>query len=111
MYRRRHWEALRATGRRRFVWGVGVLGWGVVNALLWAVTFELVRGGFLRQSFSLAGWLKILATALVLFPAGGYLWGVWVWKIMDRRRIHADRRRSMQQQSTERRQATRRRGR
>ena len=63
-------------GRTRYIWLVGVLGWGVATGSMWAVAMAAMQG-----------WDRLpvlLAIALVGFPIGGYFFGAWVWKASSR---------------------------
>ena len=71
------WEKTRKMGRTKFVWLVGVLGWGVGTGSLWAVATAALRN-----------WEdlpRLLALALVGFPIGGYFFGTLVWKSSESR--------------------------
>ncbi len=69
----RKWEATRAKGKRRFVWVNGVLGWGLLTAAL----FSAFMIGFGDASWA------IVPVAFLIFPAGGYFWGLAVWRITE----------------------------
>jgi hypothetical protein len=69
------WEKTRKMGRTRYVWLVGVPGWGVAVGSTWAVAMAAMQG-----------WDRLptlLALALVGFPIGGYFFGAWVWKASE----------------------------
>ena len=69
------WEKTRRMGRTRYIWLVGVLGWGVATGTMWAVAMAAMRG-----------WDRLpvlLAIALVGFPLGGYFFGMWTWKVSE----------------------------
>ncbi|HVL12023.1 MAG TPA: hypothetical protein VM529_05630 [Gemmata sp.] len=69
------WEKMRKMGRTRYVWLVGVLGWGVATGSTWAVTMAAVQG-----------WDRLptlLTLALIGFPIGGYFFGAWTWKVCE----------------------------
>jgi hypothetical protein len=69
------WEKTRKMGRARYIWLVGVLGWGVATGSMWAVAMAAMQG-----------WERLpvlLAMALVGFPIGGYFFGMWVWKASE----------------------------
>lgn len=68
----RRWERTRQMGRGRFVWSVGVCGWGVPVGVLWSIAFWYVT----TPRPPLWG---VLPVALVVFPMGGYLWGAAMW--------------------------------
>jgi len=66
------WAATRAKGRTCFIWIYGVVLYGLAAAVSWSITMS-----------ALQGWDQIfiyLPIALVVFPIGGYFFGVWVWK-------------------------------
>ena len=75
-------ETMLAKGRSYFVWRYGVIGFGVTTGLCWAVAMELWRSGF--GQFSIAQLAIHLVGALLLFPAGGYLWGRCMWSLWKR---------------------------
>jgi len=62
---------LRDVGHLRFVLLHGVLGWGIPTAAL----VSLVSWWWLRERF----WESLPAT-LVVFAAGGVLFGEWMWR-------------------------------
>lgn len=74
---RAKWERVRAKGKRRFVIMRGVLGWGLSTAILSSVLSQ-IEG---VRSFHLWPGLPI---AVLVFAAGGYFWGSWVWDILER---------------------------
>ena len=71
------WEKTRARGRTQFIWVNGVLMWGVLTGVLWSLAMPVMQP---EMSF-----LKLLPLALAGFPAGGYLWGVLVWRAMEKK--------------------------
>jgi hypothetical protein len=63
--------------RNQYILRVGVLGWGVPVAILFA----------LIQSFEF-GWDSFvfrLIPALILFPIGGIFFGLFMWKMLARK--------------------------
>jgi hypothetical protein len=69
------WEKTRRMGRMRYIWLVGVLGWGVATGSMWAIAMAAMQG-----------WERLpvlLPLALVGFPIGGYFFGAWVWKASE----------------------------
>lgn len=54
------WANMRARGRTRFVWLVGVCGWGVTVGLAWAAIMAF-RQGWDQLPF-------LLPVALIVFP-------------------------------------------
>ncbi|MCE9607316.1 MAG: hypothetical protein K8U03_20715 [Planctomycetia bacterium] len=66
------WAATQAKGRSRFIWIFGVLMWGPITGLSWAVAMSAIQGwGLLRTHIPIG---------LLLFPIGGYFFGAWIWK-------------------------------
>ena len=72
-----NWERIRRRGRRRFILVRGVLGWGVLTAVLWSALMAFLGMG--------VGFLGNLAVAIVLFPIGGLAFGAWAWSIGERK--------------------------
>jgi hypothetical protein len=70
------WEATRSKGRSRYIWLFGVVGWGVFTGLIWALILGWQQG-----------WDRLpalLAFGLIGFPIGGYFWGDWMWKRLEK---------------------------
>ncbi len=74
---RAKWERVRAKGKRRFVIRRGVLGWGLGTGILSSVLLAV------EGAPSFHPWLE-LPVAMLVFAAGGYFWGSWMWDILDR---------------------------
>ncbi|PZD97301.1 hypothetical protein DNH61_02805 [Paenibacillus sambharensis] len=75
------WEKTRAKGLRKFVLFDGVLGWGIPTAFLYTLIVTFMD----RKALVFDGEiLERLLIALVLFPIGGILYGIWVWKWTER---------------------------
>ena len=73
-----------AARKRRFVWRYGVVGWGLSTALIWTAAMCLWRA--LDDGLTWRRGLLQLGAALVLFPIGGYFWGLWTWGAVQRAR-------------------------
>lgn len=56
--------------KNRYCWTWGVCGWGLTTA----VTFALVMSLSDDKPF-----LPYLLLSLIMFPPGGYLWGLIMW--------------------------------
>jgi hypothetical protein len=65
------WERVRQRGRRRYVVLYGVIGWGLLIALLSSAIHALISG--------LDGAVRNLAFNLVMMPLFGILFGYWMW--------------------------------
>jgi hypothetical protein len=71
----KNWESLRRRGRKWYILVVGVLCWGLLSGLVWAVAMSAMQG-----------WERLpllLALGLVGFPIGGYFFGAFMWKRME----------------------------
>ena len=69
-------------GRASFALRYGVLGWGISTALLFAF-----YQGFTQGWDALGYWLGI---SLVVFPIGGWFWGVTMWRFVIRAQSKPD---------------------
>jgi uncharacterized membrane protein len=65
-----------ARGRTSFALRFGVLGWGVSTALIFAL-----YQGFAEGWEAFPRWLAI---SLLIFPIGGWFWGVLMWRFVIR---------------------------
>ena len=65
-----NWENWRAKGPWNFVLKVGVLGWGLGCAMLFAPLFAWLTG---------APFWPVLGLALILWPLGGIVVGYGLW--------------------------------
>ena len=70
------WARLRRKGPLRFILLRGVLGWGLVAALVYSLVMWAVAGADLRV---------LLPLSMVIFPIGGVLWGAAMWWFLERR--------------------------
>jgi hypothetical protein len=71
------WARTRAKGRARFIWMNGVLGWGLTLAVIIPLVLSLIQG-----------WqpvVRALPFGFIVFPIGGYVWGVRMWQLSERR--------------------------
>ena len=69
---REKWAKTRQMGRARFVWLIGVAGWGLPTGILWSIMMAFMQG-----------WSKLplyLVLAVIGFPIGGYFFGQRIWK-------------------------------
>ncbi len=68
-------RALVEKGKWSYVFKHGVLGWGVLTAILWSVIMHFID----RMPFT-----ESILLALVLFPVGGLFWGLFMWFFISR---------------------------
>lgn len=79
----RRWAKTRQMGRTRFVWLIGVLGWGLISGLCFPLVIAVVGSAYPV----VPGWERYpvnLAMSLLLFPIGGYFFGVCTWWVTER---------------------------
>jgi hypothetical protein len=72
-----HWEKTRAKGKKRFLIINGIFGWGIPTAIL----FTFITS-FFDHHYSIIfdkDFIKTLVTSIIIFPASGLFWGLWVW--------------------------------
>ncbi|HFB66818.1 MAG TPA: hypothetical protein ENJ60_14900 [Aeromonadales bacterium] len=72
-----NWSKLRKNGAKHFIWFRGVLAWGLLTAILWS--------GLMPVLYPVGNNLQRFLIALLLFPMGGFFWGLWVWKINEKK--------------------------
>jgi hypothetical protein len=70
------WTRIRRKGPFRFILLRGVLGWGLAAGTLYSLVMWALTDAHLRL---------LLPLSLVLFPAGGLLWGAAMWWFLERR--------------------------
>lgn len=70
-------EGLLAKGKWRYIVLHGVLGWGIITALLYSTLMFWINSTTSLQS---------IAINLLLFPVTGFFWGLFSWRIINRRR-------------------------
>jgi hypothetical protein len=71
------WERVRQKGRDQFIWIRGVIAWGGSMAIIMSLFFYF---GSPRQE----RWtIPLFLAPLCAF--GGYMFGAWLWKNMERR--------------------------
>ena len=75
----RGWAKTRAMGRPAFVLKHGILGWGLPTAILWSICVGADEG--------FASLPVLLIISLMIFPAGGYVFGRVLWAVFER--IHS----------------------
>lgn len=71
------WESTRNKGRIYFVLVHGVIGWGVVTAVLWSLIMQVV--------FPVNTFLVRTLIALILFPLGGLGFGLFMWHLNEKK--------------------------
>jgi hypothetical protein len=75
--RERRLQRVKARGKKRFIIWVGVVRWG---GLMFVVTTAPTL--FTETPFRLAIGLVVLK--LVIWPLGGYFWGLYMWNICEK---------------------------
>ena len=70
------WQKIRDQGPLRFIVVRGMLGWGLLTAVLWCGLMTV----FTEREF-----LPLLVAALIGFPIGGLIWGGVMWFIAERK--------------------------
>lgn len=66
-------KRLMAKGKWHYIFVYGVLGWGVSTAILFS----------LLQAFSgEASFFDAIPLSLIMFPVGGFFWGVFMWSYL-----------------------------
>ena len=71
------WARIRRRGRESYIWYYGVFGWGLTTGVGWAFFMALTQG-----------WDRLpllMILALIIFPIGGYVFGVIMWKVLEKR--------------------------
>ena len=63
-----------ALSKIQFVWLFGVLFWGVGTAILFSLMMAWQEG--------ISQMAIILPVSLAIFPAGGWLWGQLMWRLL-----------------------------
>lgn len=77
------WERTRSAGRKRYVWRIGVLGWGGLMFLVMTPYIYLQRYGSTWPSLDGLSVLLTAFSAVVWFVAG-YWFGSTMWSTMER---------------------------
>ncbi|MCA9323257.1 MAG: hypothetical protein KDB53_21145 [Planctomycetes bacterium] len=74
------WSETRKRGKLRYVLAYGVVGWGVLTAVLFSFIMSLMGDG--------GTFLSYLAVSIIVFPIGGILFGstMWTWSERKHRR-------------------------
>jgi ABC-type multidrug transport system permease subunit len=78
---REKWEKVRARGKKRFVFFNGIIGWGLPTAFLYTSAMTYMDQGALEFNDA---FYRLLLIAIVLFPIGGVVFGLWVWNWSER---------------------------
>lgn len=71
------WKKIRSDGRSSFIWRKGVLQQGISTGILWSILMH-----FIQPQNPI--WLRPLV-GIIIFPIGGYFWGLFTWKITERK--------------------------
>ena len=90
-----NWNEIRREGRLHFILHVGIRRWALpLGTFMW-FSFFLVVPIFFQQdapSWAYLGsrsfWLGLISNVL-LWPLGGYVWGAWQWRRLERQFVHS----------------------
>lgn len=77
---RARWLQVRAKGRWHFILWRGVVGWGLLTAILFSILVSVTNENI--------GFIEVLLIAAIAFPIGGFFWGLamWQWYVRQGRR-------------------------
>lgn len=67
------WKSIRKGGKRRFVLLHGMMGWGLVTAVIWVFIMGIMAKGRIPLDMSR------LWVAFVIFPLAGIVMGLVLW--------------------------------
>ncbi len=76
------WQKIREQGPLRFIVVRGMLGWGLITAVLWCG---------LMMVFTEREFLPLLTAALIGFPIGGLVWVGAMWFMAEKHRERSER--------------------
>lgn len=79
--RRQAWLQVRAKGKNRYIWRIGVMGWGLSTFAIFTAITLILGPGTHRLSTT-----EIVLTAvfnLIVWTGGGYFFGLQMWKTFD----------------------------
>ena len=71
----KRWETTRKLGRNRYVVRNGIIGWGIPVGIFMTL-LNIWQHGFSVASIVIAG---------IIWPIGGYVFGLITWAISERR--------------------------
>lgn len=85
--RREAWKRIVAGGKPKFVVTRGMLGCGGL-LLFFYILWDGIRN---RSSFGIQAFVLDLIIGVPIYLVAGYIWGIWMWRTMNRRyNIHND---------------------
>ncbi|MBN2436915.1 MAG: hypothetical protein JXK07_16770 [Spirochaetes bacterium] len=73
---REKWQKIRQIGKKKYVIKYGIISWGLTTAFLWSLIMHIIRPQenlFIRP-----------VIALVLFPLGGIVVGLYTWNYNEK---------------------------
>lgn len=71
------WVKFRKLGKKKYIIKIGVLYWGVFTGLFWSIFMHIFQPS--------EQWYIRPIIALILFPIGGIFFGIWTWKINEKK--------------------------
>lgn len=76
------WEEIRAKGKNHYIWNYGVLRWGLFMFIAMTIAQSIKLS---KADFTLKRVLVIILTNLILFPIGGYFFGLLTWRSYEKK--------------------------
>jgi hypothetical protein len=76
------WEEIRAKGKNHYIWNYGVLRWGFFMFIAMTIAQSI---NLSKTDFTLKRVLIIIVINLILFPIGGYFFGLLTWRSCEKK--------------------------
>lgn len=76
---KKYWKKIREKGKRHFILYRGIIGWGIPTGILYTIMIKGLKG------VTIGDILGKLIISIIVFPIGGYFWGLWVWNIQEKK--------------------------
>ena len=76
------WEYTRERGKSRYVWGIGVLGWGGFMFVVMSVFTYIQQNGPVWPTLEDPPVFLVLLNLVVCLSVG-YAWGALMWRTME----------------------------
>ncbi|KAB3532468.1 hypothetical protein [Alkaliphilus serpentinus] len=72
-------------GKTKYILQHGVLSWGVSTAIIYRILVSLFNIGFSFSAIKRGLFSLDTLYAIPLFSIGGLLWGIFMWKIIEKK--------------------------